>query len=291
MANYLSIKTNPMYVHIKNYEKYTFGYLGWTVSDNYIYNEKSPRHSQYSITITSPDITSQEELNNSSVRGKEIADIITMLIPISGLSSLNSPKFISFSNNHEFVDYKSAPNGWNTNFSDLQSKLNSKKGNKLILDVTVEGFIHPSKFEQSPLFEIQKMLEHYNDVEEHIKFLLFLYNSIETANDINVYMLIGKALEIVFAIGTYNKRRPIKSYFPELSVILQDVTFGNLFELTNQRKESRHYVENNKNYIPHNPMSTEEKIILYRCSTSIIINVIRQALGLSRVTIVYKREV
>ena len=277
-----------MYVHINKYEKCTFDYLGWAVSDNYEYNEKFPRQSQYSITITSPDITNQEELNNSNVRGKEIADIISLLIPISGLSSLNRPKFICFSNNQKFVDFKSAPNGWSTNYSDIQSMLNSETGDKLILNVTAEGFIHSSILEQSPLFEIQQMLEHYNDADEHIAFLLFLYNSIETVNDINVYMLIGKALEIVFAIGAYNKKRHIKSYFPELSEILQDVTFGSLFDLTNRRKESRHYVDNKKNNQIHNSMSNEEKIKLYRCSTSLIINVIRQAFGLSRVPIVFK---
>jgi len=288
MANYLSFNTKDIYVHINKYEKYSFDYLGWTVSDNYKYNEKIPRHSQYSITITSPVITNQEELNNSNVRGKEIADIITLLIPISGLSPLNSPKFISFSNNHEFVDFKSAPNGWSTNYSDIQSTLDSEKGDELVLTVTAEGLIHSSKLDQSPLFEIQQMLEHYYDADEHTAFLLFLYNSIETANDINVYMLIGKALEIVFAIGIYNKKRHIKSYFPELSEILKDVTFGTLFDLTNRRKESRHYVDNKKNNQTHNSMSNEEKIKLYRCSTSIIINVIRQAFGLSRVPIVFK---
>jgi len=282
-----------MYVHINKYEKYTFDFLGWTVSDNYIYNEKSSRHSQYSITITSPSITNQEELNNSSLCGKEIANIVTLLIPISGLSSLNRPKFISFSNNHEFVDFKSAPKGWSTNYSDIKSMLNGEKSNKLILDVTAEGFCHFSKLEQSPLFEIQYMLERYENADEHIKFLLFLYNSIETANDINVYMLIGKALEIVFAIGANNehkwkKERPIKNYIPELSETLQDITFGKLFEWTNFRKESRHYVDNKKNYKPHGSMSTEERIKLYRCSTSLIINVIRQAFGLSCVPFVFK---
>ena len=288
MANHLSLQTEPMYVHINKYVKCTFDYLGWSVSDNYIYNEKSPRHSQYSITITSPDITSQEELN-SSMRGKEIADIITRLIPISGLPSLNSPKLNSFSNNLEIVDYKSAPNGWSTNYSDIHSTLNGEK-NKLIFNVKVEGFCHPSKLEQSPIFDIQHMLEHYDEAKEEIKFLLFLNNSIETANDINVYMLIGKALEIVYAIGTckepkWKKDRPIKKYFPELSDILQEITFGNLFTWTNLRKETRHYVSNKKNNLPHDSMSDEERINLYRCSTSLIINVIRQAFGLSRMSI------
>ena len=219
--------------------------------------------------------------------GKKIADIITKLIPISGLSSLNSPNFISFSNNHELVDYKSAPNGWRTNYSDIQSTLNSEKGDKQFLDVTLVGFVHPSILEQSPLYEIKQMLEHYNEADEHIKFLLFLYNSIETANDINVYMLIGKALEMVFAMGEYKNTRKIKNYFPELSDILQDITFGNLFDLTNHRKESRHYVDNKKNNKTHDSMSNEERINLYRCSTNLIISVIRKAFGLSSVSIVF----
>lgn len=294
MLNYLSFNTESLFVCIDKYEEFTFNYLGWKVSDNYIYNKNSPSHSQYTIMITSPYIANLEELNNSSLLGKKIASIITELIPISGLPSLNSPKFKSFSNNLEIVDYKSAPYGWKTDFNEIQSKLYGEKSNKLTLNCTLEGFCHPAKLEKSPLFDIQQMLEHYDDAEEHIKFLLFLNNSIETANDINVYMLIGKALEIVFAIGAYseqkwNNKRPIKSYFPELSEVLQDVTFGNLFEMTNFRKESRHYVDNKKKYCkPHESLSNEEKIKLYRCSINLIINVIRHSFGLPYKSVNFK---
>lgn len=287
MVNKLSFKTKPVYVCIDKYEKHSFNYQGWTISDNYVLNESSPRHSQYSITITSPNISTEDELNNCSLQGQKIADLITELIPISGLPSLNSPKYISFCNNQKFVAYKSAPNGWSTNYATAQSILNREKDNEISLDVTSEGFIHPAILDQSPLHDIQHMLEQYDDVEEPIKYLLFLNNSILSANDINIYMLIGKALEIAFAIGLHNtpkwkEERPIKNCYPEFTEIFQDITFGNLFNWSNHRKESRHYIKDKSNIESHISLTDEERINFYRCSVNLITIVVRDAFRLTR---------
>lgn len=292
MENILAFKTKPVYVCIDKYEKYSFIYQGWTISDNYVLNESSPEHSQYSITITSPSISDEDELNHYSLQGKKNAELITELIPISGLPSLNSPKNKSFCNNQEFVDYNSAPSGWSSNYTTIQSMLNREKDNKISLVVTFEGIVHFSMLEHTPLPDIQHMLEHYDDIDESIKFLLFLNNSILSANDINVFMLIGKALEIIYEIGIHSepkwdKRKPIRSYFPELSEVLHDKTFSNLFELSNSRKESRHFVNDKckNNVEAHVSLSKEERTDLYRCSIILTLNVIRDAFGLSRLPV------
>ena len=291
MENKLAFKTKPVYVCIDKYEKYSFNYQGWTISDNYMLNECSHRLSQYSISITSPSISTQDELDNYSLQGQRIADIITELIPISGLPSLNSPKFKSFYNNQEIVAYKSAPNGWSTNYTTIQSSLNRENSNKNNLDVTVEGFIHPVMMEQSPLHDIQHMLEHYDDVDEPIKFLLFLNNSI-SANDINVFMLVGKALEIVDAIYPYHGSEEddgrIKTFFPELSDTFGENTIKRLCHWCNERKEARHYIKVKHERLPHNPLSEEERISLCRCSRSLILNVIRHAFQLPHKSVVFK---
>lgn len=129
-------------------------------------NENSPRHSQYSICITSPNITNQEELAHNSFQGQKIADIITELIPISGLTSLNSPKLKNFCYNQALVDYKSAPDGWESNYNLVQTSLNREYNDKMHVDITLQGFIHTSMLGQSPLYDIQHMLEHYDEVEE-----------------------------------------------------------------------------------------------------------------------------
>lgn len=292
MENVLSFKTKPVYVCVDKYEKYSFNYQGWTIVDSYELNESSPRHSRYSITISSPSISTEDELNNFSLQGQKIAEMITELIPISGLPSLNSPKYKSFCNNREFVAYKSAPSGWSTNYTTIQSMLNKEKSNEIRLDVTFEGIVHFSVLEQSPLPDLQHMLEHYDDAEEPIKFLLFLNNSILSANDINVFMLIGKALEIVDAIYPYHGPEEddnrIKIFFPELSDTFGEHTLKRLCHWCNKRKEARHYIKVKHERLPHDPLSKEERIALCRCSNSLIMNVIRHAFHLPHSSVVFK---
>lgn len=281
-----------MCVCIDKYEKYSFNYRGWTIADSYVLNETSPRHSQYSITISSPSISTEDELNNFSLQGQKIAEMITELIPISGLPSLNTPKYKSFCNNREFVAYKSAPSGWSTNYTTIQSMLNKERSNEIRLDVTFEGIVHFSVLEQSPLPDLQHMLEHYDDAEEPIKFLLFLNNSILSANDINVFMLIGKALEIVDAIYPYHGPEEddnrIKIFFPELSDTFGEHTLKRLCHWCNKRKEARHYIKVKHERLPHDPLSKEERIALCRCSNSLIMNVIRHAFHLPHSSVVFK---
>ena len=281
-----------MYVCIDKYEKYSFNFQGWTVSDNYVLNENSPHHSQYSICITSPSISNQDELADYSFLGQKIADIITELIPISGLPSLNSPRFKSFFSNKALVDYKSAPNGWSSNYVTILSSLNKESRNNCNVDIKVEGFIQYSVLEKSPLHEIQHMQELYDGIEDSVKFLLFLNKSILSANDINTYMLIGKALEIAFAIGIHNtpkwkEERPIRNCYPEFAELFQNITFGNLFDWSNHRKESRHYIKDKSNIEAHIPLTDEERTSFYRCSINLITIVVRDVFGLTRNPIFY----
>ncbi len=289
MNNILYFRTKPVYVCIDKYEAYSFDYKGWIISDDYVVNERTPRHSQYSICISSPNLTNQDELKNFSLQEQKIADIITELIPISGLPSLNSPKFNSFSSNLALEDYKSAPNGWSSNYETVLSSLNKESVNKCNLNVSIKGFVYPTALEQSPLHEIHHMLELYDDAEDSIKFLLFLNNSILSAKDINVYMLIGKALEIVDAIYPYHGKEKddnrIEFFFPELSETFGEHTIKGLCHWCNKRQETRHYVKDKTNIIPHHALSAEERKTLYRCSTNLIINVVRHAFGLSHLPI------
>ena len=192
-----------------------------------------------------------------------------------------------------FVDYKSAPNGWSTNYAEIKSTLNVENSNKLILNVTMEGFCHYSKLEHSPLYDIRHMLEHYDNVDEYIKFLIFLYNSIETSNDINAYMLIGKAIGIINTIYPYKKHqkskdRRIEKYFPELSADFYGVTIEMLWSWSNNRKETRHFIDKKNNNLPHESLNNEDRIKFYKCSISLIINVIRHAFGLPHESIVFE---
>ena len=290
MENKLDFRTKPMYVCIDKYKAYSFDYNGWIIFDDYVVNERSPRHSRYSICITSPSITNTDELNDYSLQGQKIANMVTELIPICGLPSLNSSLFVSFYSNLEIADYKSSPRGWSSNYKSILSSLETDNGKKNKLTVTMEGFIHTSMLEQSPLYDIQLMMEHYDDAEDPIKFLLFLNKCILSANDINVYLLIGKAIEIINALYPYKKHqkskdRRIEKHFPELLDAFQDVTIEKLLSWSNNRKETRHYNDNKNENLPHEPLSKEERIALYRCSNSLIINVIRNSFGLPHLSV------
>jgi hypothetical protein len=232
-------------------------------------------------------------LNDYSLQGQRIADMITELIPISGLPSLNLPKFKSFYNNQEYIDFKSAPDGWSSNYTSIQSMLNRERNNKISLDVTFEGFVRLSMLELSPLPDIQHMLEHYNYIEDCIKFLIFLNISILSANDINVFMLIGKAVEIINVLYPYKKHQKskdkrIEKMFPDLLDVFQDVTIEKLWEWSNSRKETRHYIDNKNDNLPHNSLKEDERKKLFRCSTSLIINVVRQAFKMPHKSIVFE---
>ena len=171
--------------------------------------------------------------------------------------------------------------------------LNREKDNKISLVVTFDGFVHFSMLEHTPLPDIQYMLEHYDEIDEPIKFLLFLNNSILSANDINVFMLIGKAIEIINTLYPYKKHqkskdRRIEIYFPELLDVFQDDTIEKLWEWSNDRKEARHYSDKKNDNLPHDSLSNEERRKMYRCSICLIVNVIRSAFKLPQLPIVFK---
>ena len=280
----LSFTTDSMDVCINNYEKYEFDYAGWIVSDKYEHYEKNPRWSRYTITITSHDIFNEETLNDSRITGQRIVDLITPLLPVCGLPSLNSPKYVDFLKDQSIVDYKSSPQGWSTDYKAVLEQIKKDNGTNSFVNIEFMGVSRYSTIEDSPLMDLQLMLKNYDTLDEEIKFLIFLHYTILTSADINIYMLIGKALEIVNALYPYNRNhgkedKRIEEFFPELSRLFGNVTIKDLISLSNNRKETRHYINKGGNK-PHEPLSSEERKTLYKCSIYLMMNVIRDKFGL-----------
>lgn len=280
-----------MDVCINNYEPYRFDYNGWYVSDNYVHNENNTRWSHYSVIITKPNILNEEDLNDCRMKGQEIVDLVTSLIPICGLPSLNSPVFQDFANDTSIIDYKSSPIGWKTNYTEMTGMFEAAKHSKLKVSISYMGFSHYSILEQSPLEELELMMNKYKKTSNEINYLVFLYNSILTAMNLNVYMLIGKALEIINAMYPMEtkKDKRIENFFPELSSVFKGYTIKDLINLSNNRKEARHYIKDKTNIISHDSLNRKEKIMMYRCSTCLMLNVIREKFGLSHLSIIYKQ--
>lgn len=280
----LSFTTDSMDVCINNYEKYEFDYAGWIVSDNYEYYEKNPRWSRYTITITSHNIFNEETLNDSRIKAQRIVDLITPLLPVCGLPSLNSPKYVDFLKDQSIVDYKSSPQGWSTDYKAVLEQIKKDNGTKSFVNIEFMGVSRYSTIEDSPLMDLQLMLKNYDTLDEEIKFLIFLHYTILTSADVNIYMLIGKALEIVNALYPYNRNhgkedKRIEEFFPELSRLFGNVTIKDLISLSNNRKETRHYINKGENK-PHESLSSEERKTLYKCSIYLMMNVIRDKFGL-----------
>lgn len=200
MEHHLTFTTDSLDVCINNYKPYSFDYEGWIVSDKYEHNENNPRGSSYAIFITSPLFSSEDEMNDYRLSGQSIVELITTLIPVCGLPSLNSPKFIDYLKDQYIIDYKSAPQGWRTNYNDLLKQLKADKDSKMLVQITFMGISRYSNIGSSPLEDIRIMLERYDNLDEEIKFLMHLYYIILTTDNLNVFMLIGKALEIINAM-------------------------------------------------------------------------------------------
>ena len=289
--HYLSFTTESMDVCINNYDPYKFDYNGWNVSDNYVHNEKNPRWSHYSIIVMKPNIISEEDLYDYRMKGQEIVDLVTSLIPLCGLPSLNGPMYQDFANDTSIFDYKSSPKGWRTNYNEMREIFEAAKQSKIKVNFSFMGISRSSVIERSPLEELELMMSKYDNIQEETKYLLYLYNSILSATSLNVYMLIGKALEIINAMYPMETKtdRRIEQYFPELSNVFDSYTIKDLINLSNNRKEARHYIKDKTKVILHESLNKKERILMYRCSTCLLTNAIREKFGLSHQTIIYKQ--
>lgn len=286
----LSYTTDFIDVCINNYEKYEFNFAGWIVSDRYEHFEKNPRWSRYKISITSNDIFNEETLNDFSIKAQGILDLITPLLPVCGLPPLNSPKYVDFLKDQSIFDFKSSPQGWNSDYKEVLDQIKKDKGTKTFFNIEFMGVSRYSTIEDSPLMDLEFMLKNYYNLDEEVKFLIFLHYTIQTSADINIFMLIGKALEIVNALYPYNRNfgkedNRIEESFPELSRLFGNVTIKDLISLSNNRKETRHYINKGDNK-PHESLSSEERKTLYKCSIYLLMNVIRGKYGLPHKEIV-----
>lgn len=289
MENSLSFISDSMDVGIKNYTERKFKYDKWIVSDKYVLNENKLHLSKYSLVITSPVVRTKEELDDYRINGEKVVNRITHFIPICGLPSLNSPKYVSFYSDVSIIDYANSPNGWKTDYNELREKFNTQK-TRFTITASFGGVRHYSIIENTPLEDLKIIMDNYDSIGEETKYLIFLYNAILSSSDDNVYMIIGKALEIINAIYPLNGKKDnrLRDFFPELEDVYKEHSIKELIGLSNTRKETRHYIKDKTRVIPHESLSKEEGSLLYKLSTNLILNAIRDRFELSRYAIIYE---
>lgn len=288
MNNKLVYTSDSMNVFIKNYVESKFKYNNWVVSDKYEFNEKSPRHSHYSILVTSPMISNEQELCNYESYGRDIANKITSFIPLCVLLSLINKGTHDFLTNKSIIVFESAPNGWKTNYREVRKEL-TVPNNEIYMEIECLGVTGYSILDNSPMKELQIMLEKYNDIKDEVKYLIFLNDSILSSTNSNIFMLMGKALEIINAMYPLKtkKDRRIEEHFPELTSVFNSYTIKDLMNLSNNRKETRHYIKDKAKLISHESLNEEERIMMYKCTICLITNVLREQLGLPRVNFTF----
>ena len=275
--------SNPLSLVIEHYEPMSFEYNGWEIADEYDYNEKYGTLSEYRIKVSSNDISNENELECAAFQGRELTDTITKLLPYVAFVSLNEPECIDSTRTHTSIIVNRATKGWTNNYNEVESDLTAKENIPFKVICSYDGTIHYAKMINSPLNELKTMLEAYEGLSNNYKFLIFLHNAIKESEDINRYMLIGKALEIVSAIYPFqkNKRQQdtrIKDLHPELLPVFGEMTLQKLIDLSNSRQESRHYMRSLTD--SHPKLSEEEAGKLYLCSVLLITNIIRNVCGL-----------
>ena len=194
---------------------------------------------------------------------------------------MNEPLHTNLSRTRFIINTTKPLSGWNNNYKEIETELGKNDDNPLKVKVTLMPTIHWVRVPKSPMEELKIVLENYNSLSGSYKFLIFLHNAIKESEDINRYMLIGKALEIVNAIYPYQSGRPdrrIQENHPELLPFFEGTTLKDLIGLSNSRQESRHYMRNLKDSHPR--LTEEEREKLYICSELLITNIIRKVCGL-----------
>ena len=177
------------------------------------------------------------------------------------------------------------PRGWKSNYNDIKEKIDTAKQSRVKVIIDYKEICHYSIIERSPLRELELMISKYEIINEEIKFLIFLYNSILISRDDNMFMLIGKAIEIINELFPKYKNKLLSEIFPESAGVFNNYTISKLKCLSNQRKESRHYVKGKgeRNLISHESLTCDEKVMMYKCSTYLLHQVIRESFGLPRI--------
>lgn len=273
--------SNPLSLVIANYEPMSFEYNGWTISDEYNYNEKFPKDSEYRLVVSSLEIRSKDKLSETASKGREVTELITKMLPYVAFVSLNEPLHTNTSRTRYIISTTKPLNGWNNNYEEIETELDKNDDNPLRVKCSLMATIHWVRVPKSPMEELKIVLENYNSLSDSYKFLIFLHNAIKESEDINRYMLIGKALEIVNAIYPYQRGRQdrrIQENHPELLPFFEGMTLKDLIGLSNSRQESRHYMRNLKDSHPR--LTEEERKKLYLCSVLLITNIIRKVCGL-----------
>ena len=280
----LIYKSQSFPVTIENYIPSSFDYDQWVISDEY---SKVAIGNEYRIVVTSlADIRDHNDLTLIAVKTSAFIEKLTMLLKYAVGMSLNSPhKQLTYQCTRG-IDIRELPNGWSANIDEIDSFLMETRPSHISITV----FPNNANMPTSALPELQIALNNYDVLDEEIKDLIALHNSAVESDERSCFLIMSKVLDMINFLYPPSKSNPhndkrISQYFPELQPFFIDTTIRKLFEIANQRKETRHY-ENQKTRTPHKSIKGHEAEQFFQRVDVLALSVVRNRLGLPPLNII-----
>jgi len=279
--NRLVYESPVLYIYIDNYKSISFSYKGWIFSDEY--DSKAPFYPEYRIKMESKFISSLDELHELALYGRELAGLVSNLLPLVTYNSYYNPEGFDCCRTQITIDYKKPFKGWKSNFEKIYDFIERKGGSPYVVKINLHSVVNWTRIDNNPLSDLQKLIKNYGHLSEDMRYLLFLLNAAMESPDSNRYMILGKALEIINSIYPLEKnksddRLEIIDY--KLKEVFNGITIKELIGWSNSKQEGRHYVLDKKKRIAHPQMTNQEKEIYYICCINLIVCIIRKSLGL-----------
>lgn len=280
----LIYKSQGFPITIEKYIPSSFNYDQWVISDEYT---KLTIGNEYRIVVTSlSDIRDHNDLTFLAIQTSAFVEKLTMLLKYAVGISLNSPHKQQTYRCVRGIDIRELPKGWSANIDEIDSFLTETRSSHISITV----FPNNADMPTSALSELQTALNNYDALDEEVKDLIALHNSAVESDERSCFLIMSKVLDMVNFLYPPSKSHPhndkrISQYFPELQPFFIDTTIRDLFEIANQRKETRHY-EDKKTRIPHNSIKGHEAEQFFQRVDVLALSLVRNKLGLPPLNIV-----
>lgn len=279
---HLIYKSKAMPINIENYDKSSFTYDKWVISDEY--KEIEGRY-EYRIVVTSQDeIENQNDLTFRAVETSAFVQKLTMLMKYTIGFPLNSPFHQVTYRCMRPIDIREAPKGWQSNVDEVDSFLMETRSSYVSVKLIPKDECMPA----SALDELEIAVNNYDKLEEEIKDLIAVHNSAVEADERSCFLILGKVIDMInylYPLGDSNhkKDKRIIENFPELLPFFGDTTIKDLMGIANNRKETRHY---NKNCDQLHPtLLGREAELYYQRIDVLTLEIVRQKLGLPPINV------
>lgn len=276
----LILESDILFIDIEKYKKFEgFMINGASIVDKYTTNEKHKGEYQLILKKT---VNNTQELNESAKSLNSIALLINPLMTYAIGYPINVSKKEFYGKNINLV-VKNKVESWTTNYDQVSQILQTREHPHGISGIgTIGDIITRSASEYAPLFELVKVIDGYKHLDNLTKKLI-RYHTLAHSHEFDVrYILLGKALEIAELLLPIPKDRK-KSFGllpPEIKDEFNDRNILWLYNMSNNRMETRHAVNLASKDSLHSWMTDDEYFYFMYLSDLLITYIVRTKMNL-----------